>query len=77
MSDMTLEEIIEGLIGIKEATGWTPSDEGKENVVEAVIDLLWPKASLLLRGDDWVLQRSKHKWNDVMEDILSQDYEEA
>lgn len=57
MSDMTLEELIEGLIGLDEATGWTPSDEGKDNLVEAAIDLLWTKAMRELRGDGWVLTR--------------------
>lgn len=77
MSDLTLEELIEDLIAIHEGACPTPSDEGMDNLVEAAIDLLWPKAGLLLRGDGWVLQRSKHKWKDVMEDVLAQDYEEA
>ena len=80
MSDWTLSEFIDALGQLEHEEGCHkcagPSDEGMDNLVEAAIDLLWPKASLLLRGDDWVLQRSKHKWKDVMEDILSQDYDD-
>lgn len=34
-----------------------PSDEGMDYLVETAIDLLWPKAGRLLRGDGWVLTR--------------------
>ena len=80
MSDMTFDEFVNAIEGLEHELMChkcaEPSDESMDNLVEAAIDLLWPKASLLLRGNDWVLQRSKHKWKDVMEDIHSQDYDD-
>lgn len=33
------------------------SDEGVESVIRVAIDLLLPKATRMIRGDDWVLIR--------------------
>lgn len=80
MSDWTLGKLIDALDRLEHEKNCykcgDPSDEEMDNLVEAAIDLLWPKASLLLRGDGWVLQRSKHKWKDAMENIHSQDYDD-
>ena len=57
MGDLSLEELVEDLIAIHESTRPAPSDEGMDNLVEAAIDLLWPKASRTLRGDGWILAR--------------------
>ena len=57
MSDWTLDGLIDALHEIDCTACATPSDEGMDNLVEAAINLLWPKASRTLRGDGWVLTR--------------------
>lgn len=57
MGDWTLEELIDALREIDFISCATPSDESMDNLVEAAINLLWPKASRTLRGDGWILER--------------------
>lgn len=61
MSNWTLDGLIDALHEIDCTACATPSEEGMDNLVEAAIDLLWPKASRTLRGDGWVLMRAEQQ----------------